>query len=730
MRAPQKLRTCEFPCVEPVPHLFHIDGLLCALAIDMCSSTSWRCRFGLGACLSSLVIVLGSSRTVQAAPKLHTGSSSRHSTALFDDNSASARRTESADCTQLAIDWQWPTTQDGSVPQHGQPSVLQATGCAGDRVEKIDYVWTTSGGTLSAAAQRASLLAPNTGATVTVSVCAKRGKRSLACVAATQILMQPQPIFAALNNVATFTFGVGQVRGFTGRVDNLDAVAVPYRVHALNHTDVFYWAGSSPIAADGTFALHVFSLENVDRVSFAVLPETVNRAGVPGCTVTHCLALRHPVTRAMVPMIAAPSTSQPSANAALAVSSWLRPRGTSAEPAVRHLENMFAQTIITGPAGSGALLRARREGDVYFTYDQAIAATAFVVADQQMLAQTVLTALANVQRDDGSWLFAYQANGASAYATGQEVRYTGANAWVANAFIAYQARYHDSRYATTLAAAMAYLRSQQVIVDATEGKEQRALRFHPTDVSATSWDETQMTAVEHNAEAYTALQGYAVLTGVKTDRALIAGIRRYLAARWNGSYFVPGVHLTEGPNLDERYLDTQTYGILALGKRRYRAGIKSNCADFYDDASVLPARGTAGIGLRGFFDFQWTNARSAPHRFVWAEGTLGMIVAMQQAVNAPTCNGRTAADLFDQLGAVVALDDADLTPTLANGIAEATLTSNADYSTSSSTAALAWYVFAAYAVNPLRTWEASLTVPLANEDESADAGELLVDGAD
>ncbi len=227
------------------------------------------------------------------------------------------------------------------------------------------------------------------------------------------------------------------------------------------------------------------------------------------------------------------------------------------------------------------------------------------------------------------------------------------------------------------------------------GTSHEALRFGPSDISTTAWKESETAALEHNLDAYSAFTHFARLNPDHEWKPEIERIRKFILAMWdkNRSHFWSGANLSSGTiNKEELYLDNQTWSLLALDFESLKEvnaheALALNCESLY----------VVHEGITGFMDSKPARGQKR-YEFVWSEGTLGQILAMEKT--GFSCESVSAKEL---LTSVEKMKKAD------GGIAYATTTNNPDFTTSSSVAGTAWMYFAANGINPFTVTRA-LTV--------------------
>lgn len=336
-------------------------------------------------------------------------------------------------------------------------------------------------------------------------------------------------------------------------------------------------------------------------------------------------------------------------------------------------------------AGNRSLIKSFSEHNQSYIYDQALAIITFTKAGEKETAQKLLRGLSSVQKADGSLYFSYNLDGTSPYPAEGDRRFAGAIAWVAMAAVHYQAEFHSHEFVSFNLKLLQWLRSE-FKPTTISGVYQEAIRFAPSDIASSLWDESETIALEHNLDAYSAYTHFAKLNPDYEWKMEIASLRKYILSMWDKSrsHFWSGSNLRTGKiNKDELYLDNQTWSLLALDFDALKEidaheALALNCESLYVEHE----------GVSGFTDSKPT--QGAPkYEFVWSEGTLGQIMAMEKT--GFNCEEKSAKDL---LSSVKKMKKAD------GGIAYATTTTNPDFTTSSSVAGTAWMYFASNRINP------------------------------
>ncbi len=477
----------------------------------------------------------------------------------------------------------------------------------------------------------------------------------------------------------------------TGRVVGLPEgfAAEDVQVAAFVHTDVFYHSaprGGSPTPQeDGSFSVELRIHDDADRV-VAILADA---GSDPGADCETCAGVYDTRWRYHVPL-------EIDGEVLLAFDAWGIPReGTHEDPRITNLLGRFSAANLGSEAEPARLIRSYEDLDQLYTYDQALAVIAFSHAGEREAADTVLRAMAAVQHESGGWYFSYDYDGTSIYPDeGGDRRVSGAIGWMAVALNSYAHSFDGDTHAEMTAAVMEYLAGIRVELE-IDGTTHSGVPFGPIDLDTTAWDESAVLSVEHNLDAYAAFRDYAVLTGNDSWADIAVETRALIEVLWHGDHFVPGTTVGVGPNLEEIYLDTQSWGVLALGAEGSEGqdlgrGLDYDCDHFLESAGYIDYR---AAGVAGFFDYINGLTLEPPHRFVWTEGSLGMALALDAADDPELCDGLGSADI---LGWLEALEDAR------GGLPYARFTVNSDFTTSSSVAGTAWLYFAEQGYNPFQ----------------------------
>ena len=345
------------------------------------------------------------------------------------------------------------------------------------------------------------------------------------------------------------------------------------------------------------------------------------------------------------------------------------------------------------PKANGALIKSFTNHSQSYIYDQALAIIAFSKANEKNKARELLLGLRSLQMKDGSLYFSYYLDGKSPYPIEGDKRFAGAIAWVAMAASHYQNEFKSKEFVSFNSKILSYMHSQMAPIQ-IGGIQTKALRFAPSDIKSSSWNEFETAALEHNLDAYAAYQFFEKLNGSKIYQKDIKHIETFVMSMWDKTrgHFWSGANTKTGEiNQSELYLDNQTWSLLALSEEQLKLirphdAMELNCEVFF----------VKHEGVRGFMDSKPTR-RPASSQFVWSEGSLGQILAMkklEQIHKKPLkCNDHDSNELLKSIHFMKKED---------NGIAYATKTPNPDFTTDSSVAGTAWLYFAMNDINPFK----------------------------
>ena len=344
-------------------------------------------------------------------------------------------------------------------------------------------------------------------------------------------------------------------------------------------------------------------------------------------------------------------------------------------------------------AQGGKLIKSFTNHTQSYIYDQALAIIAFAKHGDEKNAESLLASLSNLQKKDGSLYFSYYLDGKSPYPEEGNKRYAGAIAWVALAAITFQNQFKNTKFLEFNLRILQHLESQMKSVS-IDGNQVKAISFNPTNLSGTSWDESETAALEHNLDAYAAFLEFGKINNDEKWKKNALVLKKFILAMWDSSrlHFWSGANLKNGIiNKDELYLDNQTWSLLALDKKILneldtKSALDLNCEQFL----------VTHEGITGFMDSKPTN-RAASSKFVWSEGTAGQVLAMAKhndirSTNI-TCKDHKIQFFLSNIKKMMKED---------GGIGYSTTTTNPDFTTASSVAGTAWYYFSSNNINPFQ----------------------------
>ncbi|WP_047171602.1 fibronectin type III domain-containing protein [Paenibacillus borealis] len=286
---------------------------------------------------------------------------------------------------------------------------------------------------------------------------------------------------------------------------------------------------------------------------------------------------------------------------------------------------------------------------IVYTYDQAVAAIAFIVKGERTRAEKVLNKMRDIQDPSGYWLNSYWYN--NGY--GEEIRkHVGPVSWMAMAAMAYEKQYNDTRYRPMALKALDWCLTYAKANGGIAG-----------GWSAWSNSDEPWSSTEHNIDLYRVLQYYASVDSSKTASytAAATGVKSFLdnvvwddaAKRFKGGW------KNDTNLIDPKIpLDVNPWGVLALGlngTRNYGASLT-----YVENAAGTPGTlanprykqtltyNDAGNTLSGY-DFDWTdevlpayddngNQIGNTGADVWLEGTAFMSLAYYMQGNTTKAN--------------------------------------------------------------------------------------------
>ncbi|MEK3659125.1 fibronectin type III domain-containing protein [Paenibacillus sp. FSL F4-0236] len=244
---------------------------------------------------------------------------------------------------------------------------------------------------------------------------------------------------------------------------------------------------------------------------------------------------------------------------------------------------------------------------IVYTYDQAVAAIAFIVKGERTRAEQVLNKMRDIQDPSGFWLNSYWYNNGF----GEEIRkHVGPVVWMAMAAMAYEKQYNDTRYRPMALKALDWSLQYKKANGSIAG-----------GWSAWSNSDEPWSSTEHNIDIYRVLQYYASVDSSKaaTYNSAASGVKTFLDNYvWDDSVKrFKGGWKNDTNLIDPKIpLDVNPWGVLALGvsgTHNYGASLA-----YVENASGTPGTlanprykqtltyNDAGNTLTGY-DFDWTD---------------------------------------------------------------------------------------------------------------------------
>ena len=514
----------------------------------------------------------------------------------------------------------------------------------------------------------------------------------------------------------------GNIVTIKGKIKNVSDFD-NYRITAHSHVDIFYKHRNHPFRPkrrDGSFKIAFRVKALTDRVSLMLIDKTLDPDSEENCSLRG--------ERGMCPgwhdLVRFGKNRVPlkldDVKVFDAYTYYVRENAGHPDPQINFILNNFTNWDVIPdygqPVVEGArMIRSHMEHGQSYLYDFSLAIMALSHANKKEEAKQLMKALQGIQvnegtKRDGSWYFSFRHDGTSIYPKQiGDRRVAGSIAWAVMAINAYKLKFNDTSFDEMNEKAIEYLLSEVEEFE-YQGKKYSALKFNQEDLEFTPWPENRIVSIEHNIDLYSALVNY---RGPKQEvyHQKAEVIKEYIEAMWNKDHFYPGVQLMSKPvipNLSEQYLDTQSWAALALSDQPtsvvdWEKALNFNCQTFFESAGYI--QGRVDKYFLGFFERIEKNAAGvyAPiHNFVWTEGTLGMIMAMQKLekeLNKPVnCVIRgetyTALDFLKNLETIQSAD---------GGIRYATFTKNTDMGyQGGSLVGAAWLYFAHVGFNPFQ----------------------------
>ncbi|WP_456277684.1 hypothetical protein [Bacillus sp. AK128] len=245
-------------------------------------------------------------------------------------------------------------------------------------------------------------------------------------------------------------------------------------------------------------------------------------------------------------------------------------------------------------------------------YDNALAVISFSLAGDQERASNILSSLAELQNEDGSFAFAYDVY----IGPIDETKRSGSIAWLGDSILKYETAFGDSQFRPVAESIAQYLLSQQ---------------DHQTG-SIKGGPDVDWYSTEHNIDAYFFFRDFGMLTGDDTYNEISDAIRQALLTdHWNTEEgrFNQGIH-------DQaEALDANSWGaifLLAVGEEELAKSAVSYLSKFeVQNATMIKsdAESTYNMAyqtkapLVGYKPYG--KGYEEPPDIVWTEGTWGVI---------------------------------------------------------------------------------------------------------
>jgi hypothetical protein len=583
------------------------------------------------------------------------------------------------------VDIWWPGRDLlGTQAISGDPLVVEVDGCF-----QNGLVWTSSSGAFEGEGRRVTLYTDPFVHTVDVQACTADAEP--VCVGGTIQLVDPEARIRIDDVEVTADYGYGKYLRVNGHVDDPAGLADTYEVTLFKHADIFYEERTRVVPnADGSWTKSLFVLNNVDRINALIVAPGALSVDQDNCRSRLCWPRTHPLSGEHIPWVPDSATSWDHATY------FLIPELTGDRRLDNLVHRISPRQMRNGAPWGYHFIRGGLQRDRFHLYTQAMGIIGLSAEGRFDDARKILNALSYVQNTDGSWYFEYYEWGRSPYPSRGDKRYMWANAWIGMAINFFHAASGTQEYRAELEGLLDFLVANRIDIDGN-----LAVQFNPTDLSSTSWNETQVAAVEHNVDAWSAFKGYRLTMGDDRYQAVEQGLLDFVDARWTGSRFNPGSHVTAGDNIHEIYMQSAAWATLALTGEGtdYADVLDFNCQHFFDPAGIYDEETSH---IPGFSDMMLSDGTSPNGQIVWSEGTLSQLMAMQVAyANGRTdiCQGRSPDDLLWRIQQVAGAIDG------AGGLPQTTLDDHPEYKTTSDTTPLVWLLLTEAGINPFRPWD-------------------------
>jgi hypothetical protein len=286
--------------------------------------------------------------------------------------------------------------------------------------------------------------------------------------------------------------------------------------------------------------------------------------------------------------------------------------GDPGQRALLWLQRQLGPVFVARDGGAARLIDSYEDDDHKgWTYDAALAAITLTAWGKTELAKQLLTGLGHLQREDGSWEFAYDMDRAEAI---RGPRYTGAMAWVVMAANFFQWETHDETFDEMAERGLRFI-EHYVITDPAS----------PFIGGVTMGPGNPQTiSTENSVDAFSAFLWRGRLSDRATEVGVAERLRKFLWERLAAASADAPFYFKVGATDGALYLDAQTWTTLALSEPGGDADTRFTSALEVADARLRVENGHLGAtdAVAGFRD-----SESASPGKVWTEGTEGMVAA-------------------------------------------------------------------------------------------------------
>ena len=255
-----------------------------------------------------------------------------------------------------------------------------------------------------------------------------------------------------------------------------------------------------------------------------------------------------------------------------------------------------------------------------YLYDQALTLISLSHAKDFSQARSLAAALKKLQHKSGSWYFSYYLDGSSPHPQEGDMQPNGAIAWAALALMTYEHHSKDTSFRPQWEKALEHLESSFVKVEGFKGV---GVRFSQVDNNQTSWQETDVVALEHVLDSLAAFRAAHRLTQNKVFKQHQVALETFALEFWDAGlgHFWSGVTVSNSKmNRSEFYLDNQTWSALALEHLNLKSMMKQ----------ALNASCSLMVKDREHVGFKEAKRSMASEDFIWSEGTAGKAMALER----------------------------------------------------------------------------------------------------